>query len=374
MSGERTFFGHPRGLATLFLVELWERFSYYGMRGLLILFMAAPASRGGMGMPLPEAGAIYGLYTGMAYLICLPGGWVADRILGARRAVMLGGVIIAFGHFCLALPRTYTFFVGLVFVVIGTGLLKPNVSTMVGELYEKNDARRDAAFSIFYMGINIGAFTAPLACSYLGENINWHYGFGLAGIGMTAGVIQFYFGQKHLGPAGLAPVSTPADRRNFRWYGLGGLAFVVVMLILAFRGAISILQLSSGFGLILTATVVIVLAGMLIFGKWTPIERGRILMIVILFAAASLFWSIYEQAGSNTEPVRRTEHRSHVAVDDVPGRMVPSSPGSLRDRARAGVRVDLGEAGPAQSGRPHEVRDWAVLRRFELHGAGAHRR
>ena len=298
MTGERTFFGHPRGLATLFLVELWERFSYYGMRGLLILFMAAPASRGGMGMPLPEAGAIYGLYTGMAYLICLPGGWVADRILGARRAVMLGGVIIAFGHFCLALPQTYTFFVGLVFVVIGTGLLKPNVSTMVGELYEKNDARRDAAFSIFYMGINIGAFTAPLACSYLGENVNWHYGFGLAGIGMTAGVIQFYFGQKHLGPAGLAPVSTPADRRNFFWYGLGGLVFVVVMGILAFRGAISILQLSSGFGFILTATVVIVFAGMLIFGKWTPIERGRIVMIVILFAAASLFWSIYEQAGS----------------------------------------------------------------------------
>ena len=293
-----TFFGHPRGLATLFFTELWERFSYYGMRALLILFMAAPATRGGMGFPLVEAGAIYGLYTGMAYLICLPGGWVADRILGARRAVMLGGVIIAFGHFCLALPATGTFFLGLVFVVIGTGLLKPNVSTMVGELYAKTDPRRDAAFSIFYMGINLGAFIAPLACSYLGENVNWHYGFGLAGIGMTAGVIQFYFGQKNLGTAGLKPVSTPADRRNFQLYGFGLLLFVVVMGVLAWQGAISIKALSSAFGLILTATVVIVFASLLVFGKWTPVERGRIVMIVILFAAAALFWSIYEQAGS----------------------------------------------------------------------------
>lgn len=298
MTDDRSFFGHPKGLATLFLTELWERFSYYGMRGLLILFMAAPASRGGMGFSIVEAGAIYGLYTGMAYLICLPGGWVADRILGARRAVMIGGVIIAFGHFCLALPAKWTFFLGLVFVVIGTGLLKPNVSTMVGELYAKNDPRRDAAFSIFYMGINLGAFIAPLACSYLGENIDWHYGFGLAGIGMTVGVIQFFFGQKNLGSAGRAPASTPADWRHFRWYGLGLLALVLIVGWLAMQGVISIQALSSGFGLILTATVVIVFAGLLIFGTWTPVERGRIVAIVILFAAAALFWSIYEQAGS----------------------------------------------------------------------------
>jgi len=298
VTDDRSFFGHPKGLATLFLTELWERFSYYGMRGLLILFMAAPASRGGMGFPIAEAGAIYGLYTGMVYLVCLPGGWVADRILGARRAVMIGGIVIALGHFCLALPATATFFLGLALIVTGTGLLKPNISTMVGQLYETNDSRRDAAFSIFYMGINLGAFIAPLACSYLGERVNWHYGFGLAGIGMAAGVIQFAFGQKNLGSAGLAPVSDAAARNQFRWYGFGALVLVVVLALLAARGIISILALSSGFGVILTGTVLVVFAGLLIFGHWTRVERGRIIMIVILFAAAALFWSIYEQAGS----------------------------------------------------------------------------
>ena len=298
MTSDTSFFGHPRGLATLFLTELWERFSYYGMRGLLILFMAAPVARGGMGYSTAEAGAIYGLYTGMVYLICLPGGWVADKIMGARRAVMMGGVIIACGHLCLAMPFTASFFFGLVLIVVGTGLLKPNISTMVGQLYSPADARRDAAFSIFYMGINVGALIAPLACSYLGENVNWHYGFGLAGIGMTAGVIQFAVGQKHLGEAGLSPVSTKDDRRSLRIYGLAGLAFLAGLGLLAWQGAISILALSSGFGLVLTVTVFAVFAGLLIFGKWTVEERGRIVMIIVLFVAACLFWALYEQGGS----------------------------------------------------------------------------
>ena len=296
--GDRSFFGHPRGLATLFLTELWERFSYYGMRGLLILFMAAPASRGGMGFPLVEAGAIYGLYTGMVYLVCLPGGWVADRILGARRAVLIGGIVIASGHFCLALPAVPTFFLGLALIVIGTGLLKPNISAMVGELYEGNDPRRDAGFSIFYIGINLGAFIAPLACSYLGERVNWHYGFGLAGIGMAAGVIQYVAGQKNLGNAGLAPAPSAADKTHFTRYGIGAVLLVVVLGVLASQGILSIQTLSSGFGFILTVTVVAVFAGLLIFGKWTPVERGRLIMIIILFTAAALFWSVYEQAGS----------------------------------------------------------------------------
>jgi proton-dependent oligopeptide transporter, POT family len=297
-TNDRAFFGHPIGLRTLFLTELWERFSYYGMRALLILFMTAPLARNGLGMATPEAGAIYGLYTGMVYLLALPGGWIADNILGARRAVLVGGIIIAIGHFCLALPSTTTFFIGLVFIVTGTGLLKPNVSTMVGQLYAPHDARRDAAFSIFYMGINLGAFIAPLVCSYVGENINWHYGFGLAGIGMTAGVIQFALGAKTLGSAGIAPQPTKKDQFRFRASILLFLLVVVVGGILAANGTLSIQALSSGFGFLLTAIVIVLFAGMLIFGKWTREERSRLIAIFVLFAAAALFWSIYEQAGS----------------------------------------------------------------------------
>jgi POT family proton-dependent oligopeptide transporter len=298
MNPDRAFFGHPVGLRTLFLTELWERFSYYGMRALLILFMTAPIARHGLGMATAEAGAIYGLYTGMVYLLALPGGWIADKILGARRAVLVGGVIIALGHFCLAIPSVTTFFMGLVLIVSGTGLLKPNVSAMVGQLYPEHDARRDAGFSIFYMGINIGATIAPLICSYVGETINWHYGFALAGIGMTAGVIQYVLGAKTLGTAGAAPAPTVKQRSRFR-IGIG--AFVALLLLggkLAYDGTLSIQALSSAFGVLLTTIVFVLFAGMLIFGKWSREERGRLIAIFVLFAASAMFWSIYEQGGS----------------------------------------------------------------------------
>ena len=204
------FFGHPRGLATLFFTEMWERFSYYGMRALLILFMVASVEKGGLGFDVAKSGAIYGLYTAMVYLVSLPGGWIADRILGQRRAVLYGGIVIALGHFSMAVPGLTTFYLGLALIVIGTGLLKPNISTMVGQLYGEQDHRRDAGFSIFYMGINIGAFLSPLVCGYVGETINWHWGFGLAGIGMTLGLVQYVLGGKYLGAAGLHPV--PSDR------------------------------------------------------------------------------------------------------------------------------------------------------------------
>ena len=163
---------------------MWERFSYYGMRALLVLFMVDKV-RGGMGMDDKTATSIYGIYTAAVYLMSLPGGWLADRILGAQRAVWYGGIIIAIGHFTLAIPRNETFYLGLVFVVIGSGILKPNMSAMVAELYPEGGARRDAGFTIFYMGVNLGAFIGPIVCSTLGEKINWHYGFGAAGVGMV---------------------------------------------------------------------------------------------------------------------------------------------------------------------------------------------
>ena len=174
---------HPPGLSTLFFTEMWERCSYYGMRGLLVLFMKATVENHGLEFSIPMAGAIYGLYTAAVYLAALPGGWVADRLLGAQRAVLCGGMLIACGQFTLAIPRKDTFFLGLLLVVLGTGLLKPNISAIVGKLYPEGGARRDAGFTIFYMGINLGSFIGPLVCGPLGEKINWHLGFAAAGLG-----------------------------------------------------------------------------------------------------------------------------------------------------------------------------------------------
>src|SRR6266536_2726305 len=209
---DRSFFGHPRVLSTLFFTEMWERFSYYGMRALLILFMTAPIAAGGLGFDTAVAGAIYGLYTSSVYMACLPGGWIADRWLGARRAVLYGGVLIAAGHFSMAVPARPAFFLGLTLIVLGTGLLKGNVAVIVGQLYSQDDQRRDAGFSIFYMGINLGAFIAPLVCGYLGQRVSWHAGFGAAGVGMTLGLVQYVLGRKKLRPALDRLVTTPDSR------------------------------------------------------------------------------------------------------------------------------------------------------------------
>src|SRR4051812_28044056 len=193
-----TWFGHPRGLSVLFFTEMWERFSYYGLRALLILYMVAPAASGGLELGDARAASIYGWYTMLVYAMAIPGGWVADRLLGHYRAVLAGGVLIALRHFSMALPLKGTFFLRLGLIILGTGLLKPNVSTTVGSLYTPGDARRDGGFSIFYMGINLGSMIAPLICGYLGQRVNWHAGFGAAGIGMTLGLIQYWRGRRFL--------------------------------------------------------------------------------------------------------------------------------------------------------------------------------
>src|SRR4051812_6453494 len=193
---------HPRGLMTLFFTEMWERFSYYGMRALLVLFMV-DAVRGGMGMDDKTATAIYGLYTAAVYLMSLPGGWLADRIFGAQRAVWYGGVIIALGHFTLALPWAQIFYLGLIFVVVGSGTLKPNMSGLVAELYPEGGARRDAGFTIFYMGVNMGAAIGPMVCGWLAKEKGWHWGFAAAGFGMVLGLLQFRITRHYLGNAGV---------------------------------------------------------------------------------------------------------------------------------------------------------------------------
>ncbi len=297
---DKSFFGHPRGLSTLFFTEMWERFSYYGMRALLILFMTASVANGGLGFPTSKAGEIYGLYTSMVLLLSLPGGWLADRIIGQRRAVLWGGVIIALGHYSMAIPSLTTFYLGLTLIVLGTGLLKPNISTMVGALYTEKDIRRDAGFSIFYMGINIGAFISPLVCGYLGENINWHYGFGAAGVGMTLGLIQYTLSGKYLGHAGLTRSGTEADFHLLRRVLTIALVVIVVAGALIFTGVFSFSaeNISDAFGLILAGIVVAFFVWLLTAKGYTPVERRRFWAILVLFLASALFWSAFEQAGS----------------------------------------------------------------------------
>src|SRR6476659_4722124 len=209
-AASRGFFGHPVGLSTLFATEMWERFSYYGIRPLLILFMTTAVMSGGFGFDRPMASAIVGIYAASVYLASLPGGWIADRWFGLRRAIQIGAVLITLGHLSIGLTSfmaTKTpFFIGLIFIVLGTGLLKPNISAIVGDLYPEGGARRDAGFSIFYMGINTGAFFGQIVTGLLGEKIGWGWGFGAAGVGMLFGVISFgLFAKKTLGTLGLEP-------------------------------------------------------------------------------------------------------------------------------------------------------------------------
>jgi POT family proton-dependent oligopeptide transporter len=200
VAAQKQWFGHPRGLATLFFTEMWERFSYYGMRALLMLYMVGSVEQPGLGFSVSRAATIYGFYTMCVYLSGIPGGWLADRVLGHYRAVFIGGCIIAAGHFSMAVPGLPFFYLGLGLIIIGTGLLKPNVSSMVGSLYTREDTRRDAGFSLFYMGINLGAFSAPLICTPLGQSMNWHFGFAAAGFGMIIGLVQYVMGRKYLTP------------------------------------------------------------------------------------------------------------------------------------------------------------------------------
>jgi POT family proton-dependent oligopeptide transporter len=296
--------GHPAGLTTLFFTEMWERFSYYGMRGLLVLFLKASIEEGGFALSAVTATAIYGLYTSSVYLIGLPGGWIADRILGYRRSVFVGGVIIAAGHFSMALGWVASFYLGLVLIVIGTGLLKPNVSAIVGDLYPEGGARRDAGFSIFYMGINLGAFIGPLLCGYLGERVNWHLGFAAAGIGMVFGLIQYRLGSKRLGTAGTRDID-PEERGRAVRILLSGIALVgsigVVLWALNSKGTISLSpkNVAESMGYVIAALALTYFGYQLIFGGFNATEKKRIVVILVLFIAATMFWCGFEQAGSS---------------------------------------------------------------------------
>jgi proton-dependent oligopeptide transporter, POT family len=312
--------GHPKGLRALFLTEMWERFSYYGMRALLVLFMVDSVERGGMGLSAEVAAAIYGLYTAAVYLAALPGGWIADRFLGARRSIGYGGLVIAAGQFTLAFSRGNAFFLGLVLVVIGTGLLKPNVSAMVGELYPEGGARRDAGFTIFYMGINLGAAIGPLVSAALGEQMNWHYGFGAAGVGMVLGLIQYRLSAPSFGAAGLRPGRQGAvSVRDWTLLGLfvGG---VVAVVGLVYGGVVRVnpLRLAQGtsYFIVLVATLYFLAA---FFGLGLDAaEKKRVAVILVLFISSAVFWSGFEQAGSSLNLFAKYFTERHCFGHEIP--------------------------------------------------------
>jgi POT family proton-dependent oligopeptide transporter len=317
-----TMFGHPRGLMTLFFTEMWERFSFYGMRALLILFMTAAVANGGLGFDDKTSGAIYGLYTMGVYLLALPGGWFADRLFGLKKAVWYGGIIIALGHFTMALPGlfhlfdgsatvkeslspldTNSFFLGLILIVIGTGLLKPNISSIVGQLYPPGSVKRDAGFSIFYMGINLGGFIAPLACSAVAL-IDWHLGFGLAGLGMVIGLIQYRLSDRTLEGYGDEIRFDSEEKKREKTamvkvlLGIGALlAFLLAMVFLGFI-RVNAGVLAEWSGIVFLVLAYVYLLYVIFFGGLNTEERKKVVVIGILFVFSALFWSGFEQAGS----------------------------------------------------------------------------
>lgn len=298
------FSGQPAGLVTLFFAEMWERFSYYGMRAILTYFMVAPVAAGGLGLGNADAALIYGNYTMASYMLAIPGGFISDHILGMRRSVLYGGAIIAAGHYTLAIPADGAFYLGLVLVALGTGLFKPNISAIVGTLYAPGDERRDAGFSLFYMGVNIGALLSPLVTGFLAQSEtfkgwlatngfdparSWHWGFAAAGVGMTVALV--ILARRLLALAG--PETDPKLNAGTAIKG-GAVAAATAALM-----GLVMLSDRDGFEWLRSLFIVIPAAAAVWFGLSAERDRKRLGAIAVLFIAAMLFWALYEQSGSS---------------------------------------------------------------------------
>ena len=293
MNTSSDFLGHPKGLFVCFATEMWERFSYYGMRALLILYLTKH-------WEFTDATSylIYGAYTSLVYIMPVFGGMLADQILGSKKAVTYGAILLVFGHLGMTVESNeQIFYLSLALIVSGVGFLKPNISTMVGALYEEGDPRRDSGFTIFYMGINIGAFTATLLCGYLGEEIGWAYGFGAAGIGMLLGLFIFLWGQKYLEGLAEPPSNKYMTKINGisyeNWAYISGVVMVLVTWFLVQNSQL-VGQLLGGFGIIF-------IGAWLLYAllKCAPEERDRLIVVGILILFSLIFWALFEQAGSS---------------------------------------------------------------------------
>ena len=328
--------GQPRGLSPLFFTEMWERFSFYGMRAIFALFMAEPLTSGGLGYTKSQAGAILGMYMAAGYMMSLPGGWIADKYLGQRRTVFLGGVIIMIGHILLAMPSVLFFYLGLVALVLGTGCLKPNVSTMVGQLYSKKDPRIDGGFSIFYMGINVGAYASPIVCGFLAQSqtfktflashgisphSSWHFGFGAAAVGMALGLVIFHFGTRTLASVGAPPVITDAaerarNRKTLRAIIAAVLAGPIILSSAHFGGLWSLTQerISNVFGVVLLCVFLGTFA--LLYRKARGRERQGVVAMFVLAIGCVAFFALFEQA-AGTMNAFANERTRNVAFGNV---------------------------------------------------------
>lgn len=300
---QRGFFGHPKGLFTLFFTEFWERFSYYGMKAILVYYMYYELSQGGLGMDEGTALAIMSIYGSLVYMSGIIGGWLADRIFGASKAVFYGGILIMLGHIALAIPGSLAlFFVSMVLIVLGTGLLKPNVSSVVGELYSENDQRRDAGFSIFYMGINLGAFIAPLIVGTVGMDYDFHLGFGIAAVGMLLGLIMFMFNKsKNLGLAGTyvpSPLSPTERKKVFLTIGIGAVLLGIIVAVTIPLGLLTFDSLIVIVGILGLLIPTLYFITMYRSPRTTSVERSRLIAYIPLFIAAIMFWAIQEQGST----------------------------------------------------------------------------
>ncbi len=300
---DKLFFGHPKGLKTLFMTEMWERMSYYGMRGLLVLFMTAAIAEGGLAIGTATAVAIYGLYTASVYFMGLPGGWIADRMIGSQKAIWYGGIVIMCGHIVLAIPSDKTFFLGLILVVLGTGLLKPNISAIVGQLYEAKDERRDSGYAIYYMGINIGSFIGYTVCGWLYENQGIHWAFGASAIGMALGLLYFWFTRNNLkgaGEAPAAPLSANAQKKS--WLSIGafliGLAIITASMLM---GKLSFDPIAASKLVAVTFVGIFIIYFFWVYflGNLSPVEKKGMWAFMLICIASTMFWSGFEQAGSS---------------------------------------------------------------------------
>ncbi len=316
---ERTFFGHPRGLATLFMTEMWERFSYYGMRALLPLYLVAP---GGLHLNAATATAIYSVYVSLVYLLAMPGGWFGDRVWGPRRTVAVAGGVIMLGHLTLALPSSGTFYAGLGLVAIGSGLLKANISTMVGHLYDgPDDPRRDGGFTVFYMGINLGAFAAPLVIGTIGESVNWHLGFALAALGMALGLAQFLIGSRHLADRSSVvptPLSAEEKTSTLRKAAVWAAVAAVFYTIVGVSGHYTLNWILVPLTLLGVIIPTLVLVRIKRDKDLDRAEQSKMSAYIWFFVAAAVFWMIYDQGGSTLSIFADSSAENSVLGWDFP--------------------------------------------------------
>ena len=305
LENQKEFLGHPVGLYILFLTEMWERFSYYGMRAILVLYLVAEVGieNAGLGWSNEDALALYGWYTMFVYVASIPGGIIADKIIGQKKAVFVGGMLLVAGHSVLAIEALWAFYTGLTLIVMGVGMLKPNISTMVGGLYPKDQQdKRDMGFYIFYMGINLGAAASALLVGYIGETIGWHYGFGLAGIGMALGQLTYWYGQRYLTHVGNLVIderdeSEKVDGNLIASIFKSNNSIIGFVITLCMGIYVWQVQGSLDYGLLIMGLAFAVGVAIVVYNDGDRVEKDRILVTYLSFLIIIVFWGSFEQAG-----------------------------------------------------------------------------